>query len=192
VKVTVSSTGAVEHIAAVWRLAKSGGMAGAPIALIEYPVDHGVVGHKPEFISVIEVVPFNPPPPTATASILLIADGVEKTRRTWSLFANTMSGINSSAPAPVALVGVIPINPHLPDGGPDTGLASLMEGIGAGSVQSLEFRLVGNMGRTINVQTYDLTDPPVFKPGALELAMRDALAKAAAPTHCARQTTTAG
>lgn len=186
VKLTVSSSGAVEHSAAVWRLSKPGGAASLPFALVEYPIDHGVVGRRPEFVSVVELIPFNPPPPTPTASILLVADGVEKARRPWRMFETAMTQVSHGGRTPVALGGVIPFNPSLSEGVPDTGLASLEDGMGAGSVHSLEIRLIGAKGRAINTQAYDLSDPPVFKPGVLDQLMKEALAKAEAPGHCAR------
>ncbi len=186
VNLTVSSSGVVEHAAAVWRLSRPGQGAIPPFALIEYPIDRGMVGRRPEYISVIELVPFDPPPPTPTASILLVGDGVEKTRRPWRMFESAMTRLSNGGPTPIAVGGVIPFSPQLPEGAPDTGLTSLMDGMGAGSVRSLELRLIGAKGRTINTQTYDLSDPPVFKPGALDQVMKEALAKAEAPGHCAR------
>jgi hypothetical protein len=185
VTLTVSSSGVVEHSAAVWRLSKPGQATSPPIAFVYYPVDNGVVGRRPESISVLELVSFNPPLPTPTASILLLVDGVEKTRRPWRMFETAMTQISNGGPVPTAVGGVIPFNANLPEGAPDTGLASLIDGIGSGSVQSLELRLIGAKGRIINNRTYDLSDPPVFKPGALDQVMKDALAKARAPDHCA-------
>jgi hypothetical protein len=186
VSLTVSSSGVVEHADAVWRLSKPGQGTCPPVGFVYYAIDNGVVGRRPESISVLELVSFNPPLPTPTAAILLMADGVEKSRRPWRMFETAMTQISNGGPVPTAVGGVIPFNANLPEGGPDTGLASLIDGMGSGSVQSLELRLIGAKGRIINNRIYDLSDPPVFKPGALDPAMKDALAKASAPDHCAK------
>ena len=91
-----------------------------------------------------------------------------------------------------ALYGVVPFNPNLPNGTPDVGLSSLLDAIGDGSAVRLEVRLIGARGRTINTETFDLANPPLRDSANLENELRSALAKAAAPSHCARQPPPAG
>ena len=191
VQVRVTPEGAVRETTAVWRLSNPLAGGAPPFALIEFPMNAGAAAVRPSYISVFEMVSLDPPPPTPTATIVLLLDGVEKTRRPWRLFSQPRS------PPPVGatkatLFGVVPFNPHGADGTPDLGLASLLDAVGNGSASTLEVRLVGARGRTINTNTFDLANPPVRNPGRLAADLKSALDKAADPTHCAGQRPVAG
>ena len=191
VEVMVTSDGAIRRTAAVWRLSNPVAGGPPPFALIEFPMNEGIAAARPNYLSVFEMVRLDPPLPTPTATIVLLADGVEKTRRPWGLFSQPRGPLPMGAKNS-ALYGVVPFNPNLPNGTPDVGLSSLLDAIGDGSAVRLEVRLIGARGRTINTETFDLANPPLRDSANLENELRSALAKAAAPSHCARQPPPAG
>lgn len=186
VEIVVSPDGTIRRTDAVWRLSNPPAGGSYPFALIEFPMSEGAAVARPSYISVFEMVALDPPFPTPTATIVLLVDGVEKTRRPWGLFSQPRPPIPAGS-KDAALFGIVPFNPNLADGTPDEGLSSLLDAIGDGTAKRLEVRLIGAKGRIINRNTFDLANPPVRDPERLAADLKSALEKAAAPPHCARQ-----
>jgi hypothetical protein len=138
---------------------------------------------------VVFAIASDDPPPTAkTASIVLLADGVEAVRRPWRLYAERRAHMGDvpAGAKPVAFYGAIPFVLRAQDGSVDPQLAALFAAIGDGKVKQIEVKVEGDDGSIIGRAVYSLSPVSVRDPSLVAAALRDAIAKSAEPGHCAR------
>jgi hypothetical protein len=185
-----SDTGQVRSRSASWGVSS---LAGGPMPtlILDYPVQGDTAAADPDHLSVFEAMAMKPRPPSPTAEIVIIANGVERARRPWGLYAQEMTKLDQGAQVPELFVGLIPISPTGAEGQPDPAIPRLLAEIGSGEVKMLEVDVVGAKGGIMDRHRFALGASPVHDAALLTPLLRQAELKAAAPGHCARQATAA-
>jgi hypothetical protein len=178
--------GAIQSRSVTWGV-QNFAHAAAPIVLLDYPIEGGKAAAAPTRLSVMEAMAMKPRPPSPTATIVILTDGGERTRRPWALFAQTLAKMDAGGQTPDFFVGVVPFNNDYPDGTPDAGLTQVLADIGSGRVTTLDVRVVGAKGGIMDRRLFPLDAAPVHDPAILGPLLREAEAKATAPGHCAPQ-----
>lgn len=182
------ATGARLGAEAMWMLRGPATDQPVPMVVLSFPMQGAAVGGMPDGAVVVAIAPLNPPPKAKSASIVLIADGVEAARRPWRMYAQRAAA-DPSAPKgaqPVAFVGTVPFPLRRQDGSADPELEPLFRAVGAGTVKRLEVKVEGDDGSTISDATFSLGPPAVGDAGLIASALKEAEAKSAEPGHCAR------
>ena len=182
------STGDTMRALALWSLRDPAGGEIAPLMRLGFPMQKDRVAGRPTVAAVFAMVEMDPPPSAKSASIVLLADGVEASRRPWRLYADRFK---PAADAPsgarsVTFAGLIPFPQTSEDGTPDPRLVSLFAAIGDGRVRTLEARVEGDDGSVLSHATYDLSSAEIRNEAVVTAAYRDADTKRLAPGHCPR------
>ena len=181
------TTGARLGAEATWVMRE--GREGTPIIMLDYPMQNERVAGRPTGVSVTAMASLDPPTTSKAASIVLLADGVEATRRPWRMYAQRLASPDSKLPSgtsPVAFVGIVPFPLRSQDGSADPQLAALFAAIGDGRVKQLEVRVEGDDGVLISHGVFSISSQDIRNGDLATAALRDAEAKLAAPGHCAR------
>ncbi len=160
----------------------------APVLMLDFPMQNEQVAGRPTSASIIAIASLDPPPKSKTASIVILADGVEAARRPWGLYTQRLASAGQ-APAgsrPVAFVGAIPFPLYSKDASPDLKLATLYAGIGDGRVRQLDIRVQGDDGALLSHAAYSLSSEDIRNTAVVTAALHEADGKRAATGHCAR------
>jgi hypothetical protein len=183
VTLMVDANGAIGFQSATWTLSKPDLMH-SPLIGLEYGMEGDHVVDAPAALRVTAAISLTPMPTAATADIVLLVNGVEKTRRPWRMYAQNIATLRSAPEdkRPVGFVGVIPFSPV--PAGADDGLHSLLASVGDASGGTIEVRIVGDDGVVLAAATYTMADPPVRDRSLVLAALRQALALAKTPTQC--------
>lgn len=178
VALIVGGDGAVSMSSATWTPARSAGDHG-PIVMFRYALlGHEVVG-RPVAMQVLATASLTPPPSARAADIVLSLNGVEKVRRPWRMYAQSIASLKTSTNHPAAFVGIIPFSPSPGD----SGLKALLAAVGApGAV--IDVRVVGDDGSILQSGSFRVDSPAVNSKERVDAALDEALAKAKTPTSC--------
>ena len=172
---------------ALWVLKDAAAGPLSPRTTLVFPMQREEVARRPIGLQVLAFVDLQAPPRSKSASIVLLADGVEIRRRPWRLYAD-----RGHAPAaapnrrPVAFAGSVPFPLREQGGGLDPQLQTLFARIGDGQVARLEVRVEGDDGARIGQAGYDLRSTPLRDPALIAAAARRAADAARSPGHCAK------
>ena len=180
------ATGAEQSAEAVWTLRGASPFEG-PWLMLDYPMQKGVVGARPFGMQVVAGASLSPPPKAKSASIVVLADGVEAARLPWRLFSDrrAASGSIPAGAQAVGFYGVIPFSRTDLTEAP-TSLVELYARIGDGSARRVEVRVVGDDGSVLSKASYALQPAAVNDTRAIAAALAAARARAAGPSHCAQ------
>lgn len=161
----------------------------SPTLMLEFPMQKERVAGRPDGAAVIAVASLDPRPKSKTASIVILADGVEAVRRHWRMYAQTMAAPEPPPPSggrAVAFTGSIPFPLRSENAVPDPKLVALFAAIGDGRVKQLEVRVEGDDGSVMSRAAYPITPADLPTTETIGMALQDADAKRVAPGHCAK------
>lgn len=180
------ATGQRREAHATWTLRNPVAGEWAPWLLLTYPMQGEAVGGRPIAVTVAGIVPLTKIPPSRSASIVLLANGREISRRSWQLYAKQRAEVGNLPvdKRPIAFFGLVPFPFRDEASALIPSMSELVEGVGAATVKAVEVRIVGDDGFDLGHATFSLASPPVQDRVQVTAALMAAEAQAAAPGHC--------
>ncbi len=154
---------------------------------IVYPLDGDHAGARPQSVITLTAVTGDVIVRSPTASIQIVIAGMDMAVRAWDLYAQAAEQLTANPPADgvkrASFVGAVPFTQSFQDGRRDIDSSTALTRIGKGA-HTLEVRMLGQDGMSLQNHVYHLFDMPAPPPREVKAALAAGLQLARDPSHC--------